>query len=263
MQKSNYLVSINKPCHENWENMTQSNQGKFCASCAKNVIDFSKMSDKEIINVLEQNSGKNSGNLCGRFQQKQLNRTILYENKTNNFTKFYQILSGLLFFSFAESTAEVIKPRTSISPTRTDISESKDSLKMPPKNETLKGKIIDKKGEAIPGVNINIKNTTLIAVSDDNGEFSIFISDTLKMDTLTVQIDAMGYEITSLSIKRDEIPLYVEIVMKEEEMMGAVVISAGMMSYHQKYKPWQKGWWRGSTWRYRWNRITNVFRRND
>ena len=169
-----------------------------------------------------------------------------------------------MLFSFAESTAEVIKPRISISPTTpASISESKDSLKTPPKNETLKGKIIDKKGEAIPDVNITIKNTTLTTVSDDNGTFSIFISDTLKIDTLTVQIDAMGYEITSLSIKRDEIPLYVEIVMKEEEMMGAVVISAGMMSYHPKYKPWQKGWWRGSTWRHRWNRVTNVFRRND
>ena len=45
MQKQTSLY-IPKPCHEDWNKMTPTQQGKFCSSCSKQVIDFSLMSDQ-------------------------------------------------------------------------------------------------------------------------------------------------------------------------------------------------------------------------
>ena len=43
-------LSIPEPCHENWQEMTPTQQGRFCKACAKEVIDFSMMTDTEVLN---------------------------------------------------------------------------------------------------------------------------------------------------------------------------------------------------------------------
>jgi hypothetical protein len=66
-------ISILKPCGENWQNMTLAEKGKFCASCQKNVIDFTSSSDREIAKYYNQNS-----KICGRFTIEQLNRNLVF-----------------------------------------------------------------------------------------------------------------------------------------------------------------------------------------
>ncbi|TPG32127.1 hypothetical protein [Flavobacterium pectinovorum] len=65
-------ISIPEPCHENWLEMSPTEKGKFCSSCQKNVIDFTKASDREIL--LEYNKNEH---LCGRFRTSQLDRTLV------------------------------------------------------------------------------------------------------------------------------------------------------------------------------------------
>ncbi|MBC9933849.1 hypothetical protein [Chitinophaga qingshengii] len=73
MRYSNGLyLSVPTPCGENWEKMTNTAAGKHCDSCAKTVIDFSYMTDAEIFAVIN-NSHRE---VCGRFQDHQLNRLI-------------------------------------------------------------------------------------------------------------------------------------------------------------------------------------------
>lgn len=70
-------ISIPKPCHENWNDMTPEQQGAFCKVCNKVVVDFSAMSDEEVIAYLEQ---KKEEKTCGRFRTSQLSP---YELKIN------------------------------------------------------------------------------------------------------------------------------------------------------------------------------------
>lgn len=67
--KKRLNISIPKSCHEDWQKMTPNQQGKFCNSCAKTVVDFTKKSVKEIQSFFIENQGKK---VCGRFKQNQL-----------------------------------------------------------------------------------------------------------------------------------------------------------------------------------------------
>jgi len=72
--KKQFKISIPKPCHEDWSKMTQKEKGRFCNSCAKTVIDFTKKSNDEIQEYFQQHREKK---VCGHFYQKQLDTVIL------------------------------------------------------------------------------------------------------------------------------------------------------------------------------------------
>ncbi|MEP1490531.1 MAG: energy transducer TonB [Algibacter sp.] len=67
--KNYYSISIPKPCHEDWNQMSPKQKGRFCNSCSKTVIDFTKMDTYEIQDFISEN--KNS-RICGHFKQTQL-----------------------------------------------------------------------------------------------------------------------------------------------------------------------------------------------
>ncbi|GAB2813181.1 hypothetical protein [Ferruginibacter profundus] len=69
-----FKISIPKPCFEGWDNMTPNEQGRFCTSCAKTVIDFSVMSDEAIQQYFISNYDKK---ICGRFKNIQLQRIVI------------------------------------------------------------------------------------------------------------------------------------------------------------------------------------------
>jgi hypothetical protein len=62
MKKEIYL-HIPQPCHEDWNNMTLVQQGRFCQSCSKKVVDFTSMTDQQILEVLAKAATKT----CGHF----------------------------------------------------------------------------------------------------------------------------------------------------------------------------------------------------
>lgn len=53
MAKKQLTLSIPTPCTEDWNAMTPDKNGKFCASCQKTVVDFSRMTDAEIFNYFD------------------------------------------------------------------------------------------------------------------------------------------------------------------------------------------------------------------
>lgn len=87
MKRENYILKIENPCGQDWTSMTKTNMGKFCSHCSKTVIDFSHLTDNEVIQIIEQTSDK----LCGRLTQEQLNRVMRLYQPTNN-SRFYKIL---------------------------------------------------------------------------------------------------------------------------------------------------------------------------
>lgn len=72
--ETKYKLSIPEPCHENWDKMTPKDNGRFCLSCAKTVVDFTTMLPEEIQHYFISNQGKS---ICGRFKNTQLDEIII------------------------------------------------------------------------------------------------------------------------------------------------------------------------------------------
>ncbi|MDW9378646.1 hypothetical protein [Chryseobacterium sp. JV558] len=85
---------IQNPCHENWEEMTGDEKGKFCSVCSKKVTDFTDFSDEELIT-----SFKSDKNVCGRFTEDQLGRNL-------SFSLTSKVALGLLAASGVVTTAK-------------------------------------------------------------------------------------------------------------------------------------------------------------
>src|SRR5215510_5921768 len=105
-------LQIPTPCHENWEKMTQTEKGRFCASCQKQVIDFSNKSDREIAMFFKKPS---TGSVCGRFMDDQLNRDIDIPKKRIAWLKyFFQILIPAFFISYRATAQGKVKVVTNV-----------------------------------------------------------------------------------------------------------------------------------------------------
>ncbi len=92
MTKSTFNIAIKKPCTENWETMTPNEKGRHCFSCQKTVVDFTTMSDSQIIHYFQNYQGKT----CGRFLETQVNRPILPPVLPKNQTRWAWLFSVLL-----------------------------------------------------------------------------------------------------------------------------------------------------------------------
>jgi hypothetical protein len=71
---SNLKIIIPKPCHENWSAMSPKEKGRFCGSCSKTVVDFTKKSPSEIKEYLIE---KKHERVCGHFYKKQLDSIVI------------------------------------------------------------------------------------------------------------------------------------------------------------------------------------------
>src|SRR5688500_15055841 len=78
-------LNIDKPCHENWYNMQPNKDGRHCMSCQKPVVDFSNMTDREILDYISDING----DICGRTDRMQLNRELRENNLRKRFSWRY------------------------------------------------------------------------------------------------------------------------------------------------------------------------------
>lgn len=117
-------ITIPKPCHENWDLMTPTEKGRFCAVCTKVVRDFTDCSDEEIVSEIANSKEK----ICGNFRNTQLNRNLNFSFVNSLFAKFavgFMLTSAGLEKVSAQKTCEV----------------KKDTLK----EERIKGKVAPSK----------------------------------------------------------------------------------------------------------------------
>lgn len=232
---NNINITIPEPCHESWDTMTPTEKGRFCQLCTKEVIDFTKSSDEQIIKHLNSN-----GNVCGRFSGKQLNRdlTLTRKEQTNYFSFLF---SGLFSFALLNTVPVVAQGKPRVEQT------DKKYTSIPLKNTltkdsvTVSGTIVDENNIPLPGVTILIKGSTKEVVTDYDGKYSITTHHNDILKFLFV-----GYNTIEKQI--DDTILNVSLSPNESIELGIVVTYIG-----------KKRWIGGNLF----TRFTNIFRKEN
>ena len=187
--------------------MTDNSYGKFCDHCKENVIDFTNLSDNEIIRIIE----NNKNNLCGRFNDAQLNRVIAIKPTENNHSFFARIAAALMLFtSTKESLAHTNNsfPGSLISTDKQIKSRSALTDKVNPIE--LTGTIYDANtNKPIPNAKIMIvspafTDSSHVYKSDEDGNYSIPIPDSTERRTISLMIAAVDYQETTIKISFED-----------------------------------------------------------
>jgi hypothetical protein len=203
--KQKIQISIPEPCHKGWQNMTPVEKGRFCASCQKTVLDFTHLSDNEIIKVVTKND-----NLCARINGSQLNKNLI-ETKTKSNYFGYFATTVLAFLGLGtESVIAQEKPVVE----QTDfkyLNKVSDSVK----KITVSGRVTYD-GHPLPGAIIKIKGTKNSTNTDQNGKYTIEVNQgEILIFSFLSMIDK---EVLVRNSKK------INVVLHQEEMLIGQVI---------------------------------------
>ncbi|MGN7987038.1 carboxypeptidase-like regulatory domain-containing protein [Pedobacter sp. 22226] len=222
---SKFKIQISNPCHEDWGRMQAHTNGKFCGSCQKPVVDFTRFSDQELQDWFIKNQGKS----CGRFKPEQLDRLIIAkENYTLSKFKPSLIAASLLaFLSFPKlSKGETIKPSmVQTARTITNFDEKFWDEKLSDSLRVIKGKITEKDKTAMPGVSVRILGENYGVITNTAGEFSLSYTIQNEDKFKELNISFLGYENKAVKFKPDD--AYLQIVLNESctTLTGDVVVT--------------------------------------
>ncbi len=237
--KTNYILKIENPCNENWDSMSENDIGKHCTSCNKDVVDFSLLSDDDIVKYLSKHS---STKTCGRLKPHQLNRVLKVESETR--PRYGRIVAALLLIGTAKTTIaqhqnEFPQQQTANSESKSDHSKSitpvqkslQDSL---PK--TIKGIVIAQEDKLpIAGVPVSIKGADFGVLTNADGKFKLTIPKDLYDKNFELEFKYIGFKTLVVKIKPTDLKYQQEFKMcTDTEIMGEVVVASK--------KKWWKFW---------------------
>lgn len=229
--KTRLDISISEPCSEKFNRFKPAQSGRFCKSCQKEVIDFRKMSDQQIINYFKNNNNET----CGILKKSQLKNYEVDANIKGSRSLKYITAASLALFSLmsvSNANAQVPNDKTEISPRKTmAVAVSELDLVQ---GHVVTGMISDETSP-IPGANIVLKNTTTGTTTNFDGVFK-FPKPLKTGDVLVVSY--IGYKSQEIVIQENLWNL--NIVLKDEFlcMMGKVNVNSEV--YKSKKTLWQK-----------------------
>src|SRR5262245_2160350 len=222
--RKNIQLHIPKPCHEDWDTMTPIEKGRFCSGCQKQVVDFTVMSDEQLVAFFR----KQPNNVCGRFLNDQLNRSIEIPRKRIPWIKyFFQFALPAVFVTSKGYAQGGVKKseRNVIS----NCSVKHHSRQFLPKtallenHKIIRGVVVNEVYENIPFATVLIKGTSSLTVADSAGHFELLYRG--EEEKLVLVSSRINFRETEVVIEVKNSEQLTTIVMQENiQTLDAVIV---------------------------------------
>ncbi|PHS00764.1 MAG: hypothetical protein COA80_02715 [Leeuwenhoekiella sp.] len=211
-----FKLHIPEPCHEDWSQMSPREQGRFCASCAKEVIDFTALSRKQITEKV-----KSEKSICGRYRKDQLETVYFIPEK-----KPFKNLGIAAAFTSLLALCEPAmgqEAESGLEFYQTDIITQQNKQRKVMDSVTVKGIVYDDSKHPFAGVNIILKGTKIGAVSNENGEYSITVPSNFDTSDSYLVFSFVGFLHKEIAIK-DRHTLKVIELQQDQIIFGEVSV---------------------------------------
>ncbi len=198
-------IHIDKPCGENWKDFPKTVSGftvtGHCASCSKNVIDFTSWSDERIREYFEQRPT----NICGRLKNTQLKEYVLPKKPRRTFQGLLSLLlTTFIIFSSKLTEAQSAKKANYSTEVHTKRSQTRSAANTPKAKEEfiVRGKVIDAGDKAeLPSVNVVQKGTLNGTVTQIDGTFELLLENPKDNEVLIISF--IGFNSIEVPIDRN------------------------------------------------------------
>ncbi len=215
LKKTTLKIELTNPCNEAWEDMhITAPYRRHCASCVKEVIDFSKMNDQQLIDFFS----KNTGPICGRFRESQLTRELsIVHHQRSSWRKAAAVAAVLSLLGGSVYAQQSSTPLVTERITQTTANQPLPS----PTPLIISGFVTDAiTGELLIGSSILIEGTSQGTVTDIDGYFQLEV----KPGQSSLNFSYMGY--SSRKITLDKGAQHLEVDLQPGLELDAVVVTA-------------------------------------
>lgn len=201
-----YTLSIPEPCGAPLRDMPITAMGRFCHDCQKQVVDFSNMTDRQIVAYVEKH-----GNCCGMLRPSQLNRDMLVPTQKTTWVQA-ALFAGMLALTLPETAKAQQRILTGI---------VKDSAS----------------GEPLPGVTMSIPATTIVAYTNKDGVFVLQLPDNYSRDFKLVS-NYIGYQSKEIQVTGEFLTQNIEVNLQLAQIPDNLSVFAGGVQVMVTYENW-------------------------
>lgn len=228
--------------------MTPAAQGRHCAACNKVVVDFTRMTDAEVLAYVGQSAGAG----CGRFREEQLGRPLMESlpDSGASWRKRLLAVAALLGLGTAAAPAVgaqqavpvrvqrtitmgmVAQPATSVAPTL-----------LPPL--VVRGVVQDSvTHEPLPGVTVLVASSTIGVSSNQAGTFELVLPEAFRdSQPIPLQFSFVGYKTQYLPISPQHMEALTVDLAPDTRMLSGEHLVVGGYCTVPWYSPrgiWQR-----------------------
>ncbi|MCB9261999.1 MAG: hypothetical protein H6607_06465 [Flavobacteriales bacterium] len=254
-RKKEISISLPSPCHEKWEDMTKTEHGRYCGQCTKEVIDFTRFTDDEMVSFFF----RNRKNVCGQFRATQLNRPIIKETNyrmpyLNKTLAFLGILGAGIKAQGKDSNTKFELRQEVVQPSAVDKNIEPDSLPKTEKTITIRGTVVDSTThESLANAYIEIQEISWELFTQKDGSFSFDLPDSLANSAIHILVDYPPYEQSFVIIPEDfekhilltvNQKLNTKLATFRGETETIVILGGAVQSSYNEQIPTKRKWWK-------------------
>ncbi|MNQ42292.1 hypothetical protein D3C85_559930 [compost metagenome] len=239
MMKKKFTLEIASPCSENFDKMIPNENGSFCNSCMKNVIDLSKKTNSEVAKFIAENKDQS---ICARLKTTQLEEQFEYNETSKISTLKYAAVAASVLLASNLSAQEKEPVKTEISCSKPDAYRVGKVAYNHNVNEEIsiimKGKLLEAKtnrpfdGEIYDNLMLAVEGSqNPVKVNPKTGEFAIETKVLKDSKALIVTITANDYYLSkeiAFDIKSAKNNVLIKNIIIGSDELNKIYIAGGL-----------------------------------
>ncbi|UOQ71311.1 carboxypeptidase-like regulatory domain-containing protein [Hymenobacter cellulosilyticus] len=207
-------ISIPQPCAQPWASMSPTEAGRHCAVCATEVVDFTRLSEAEILAFLARQGGRP---VCANAYATQLAPPPV--SWWRRWALAGLALLGWQSVSSCATQPPQQPPTTAAAPAPTTAGQQQQPV-------VIRGQVLDgPQGPGVAGAFLFINDTQYGTVTDENGRFELVLAsgwEPVRAGQLTLRVQGSPF-----TFKPKELPVKVagsgspiELLIQMESIEG-------------------------------------------